>query len=218
MGQNITSRNLYINNHKVRLLTTLTLHSPPVLSKEIEIRMSPSTFFSFLFTLSLIIISSYAAPPPHAAPPPQKKYEVVCRGDAHCLKVLGSDPRIVAATEWVPLCSYILEMGANYGVKAQTYVKGLYSKYPSSEALKLCVNEDYTYSINSFRSSMGELIEDPMTANYDAKVAGDGPGMCKLNLDDEKLTLKLVIPAINAFNDGIKFFSNVAFEATNYLY
>ncbi|CAL0303016.1 unnamed protein product [Lupinus luteus] len=47
-----------------------------------------------------------------------------------------------------------------------------------TERIILCANSFYESTITSFIRAKGELIEDQMSATYDAKVAVDGPKYC----------------------------------------
>ncbi|KAK7343747.1 hypothetical protein VNO77_12756 [Canavalia gladiata] len=102
---------------------------------------------SFLFTLGLILIS-------HSTLTVNSK-------DHH-----GNGPDMMAQV--------ILELALNKGTEGQNFLKGLVQTN-NVLAIQECATFHYDGMIGSFRSSLKELEEDPETANYDAKVAGDGP-------------------------------------------
>ena len=79
-------------------------------------------------------------------------------------------------------------------------------------ALKGCL-WGYDGAVSSFKSALMELKVDPLTANYDAKVAGDGAVYCSGLMDSAGIK-------DSAMSDGNFFtssFSNIAFVITNYL-
>ncbi|RYQ98550.1 hypothetical protein Ahy_B07g086289 isoform A [Arachis hypogaea] len=62
-------------------------------------------------------------------------------------------------------------------------------------------------------SALGEIKEDPMTANYDAKVTSDGPDTCNKGMANEKI----VNPAITELSKEIRLLSGIAFATTNFI-
>lgn len=84
---------------------------------------------------------------------------------------------------------------------------------PNSQAIKECATTLYDGVVGSFKSALVELGEDTMTANYDAKVSGDGPTTCDRALATEKLNN----PSIAALNRDILLLSKLAFLATDKL-
>ncbi|KAL5122890.1 hypothetical protein HKD37_02G003593 [Glycine soja] len=173
--------------------------------------MNSSTLFLMLFTLSLILIS-------HA---PMSTlgitlYESLCdqagQDKARCLEVLQTEPQIVGAKDNVELCKLILEFGLKKGLEAQRFLKDAMMTTPSP-AIVQCATSFYDGTIGSFKSSLSELAEDGQTANYDAKVAGDGPTTCDIALSNAKI----VNPTISALNKDILLISKLAFLATDKL-
>ncbi|XP_058773386.1 uncharacterized protein LOC131647507 [Vicia villosa] len=168
--------------------------------------MNPSKLSSLLFTLSLIFISQASC----------ALYEDVCKGamedSARCLQVLKAEPRIASAKNEMELCKLVLEFALKKGTEAQKYLKEMMKTNPAA-AIKDCATTHYDEVVESFKSSLGELKVDPITANYDAKVAGDGAVTCDTALAREKIN----IPAISALNKEIKLISKIAFLATNKL-
>lgn len=173
--------------------------------------MNSSTLFLMLFTLSLILIS-------HA---PMSTlgitlYESLCdqagQDKARCLEVLQAEPQIVGAKDSVELCKLVLELGLKKGLEAQTFLKEAMKTNPSP-AIMQCATTLYDGTIGSFKSSLGELSEDGLTANYDAKVAGDGPTTCDTALSNANI----INPSISALNKDILLISKLAYLATDNL-
>jgi len=174
--------------------------------------MNPSTCLSLLITISLIF-NSHAISPKSSS----KLYENVCKNagndNQRCLKLLEANPSIISAKDYRTLCKLFLEMAIEKATKGQNYLKTLMKEQPSSQAIKQCATNDYNGLVTSFKSSLSELNEDPISANYDAKVAGDGPQACEGALAKEKI----VKSTLSTLNNNMKFLSVVAYLATNYL-
>ncbi|CAL0302995.1 unnamed protein product [Lupinus luteus] len=169
--------------------------------------MNPSLFF----TLSLIL-TSYAILPASGA----NLFDGLCKkvnDNGHCLQILKADPKLVTAKNYGELSKYILEFALKKSIEGQNFLKGVMKTNPSSAAIKECATFDYDGVVGSLRSALGELKEDSMTANYDAKVSGDGPTTCDRALAAEKISN----PAISALNKDIFLLSNLASLATDML-
>ncbi|KAK7277402.1 hypothetical protein RIF29_18554 [Crotalaria pallida] len=169
---------------------------------------------SSLFILCLVLVS-YAALPASGT----NLYDSLCKevktagsDEARCLQILNADPGFAAAKNYFQLSKRILQLGVKKSIEGQNYLKGVMIKNPSA-AIRECATLDYDGVVGSFRSALGELKEDSMTANYDAKVGGDGPTTCDRALAEEKINN----PAIAALNKDIYLLSNLAFLATNKL-
>jgi pectinesterase inhibitor-like protein len=168
--------------------------------------MNPSKL-SLFFTLCLIFISQA-----HGG----CLFEGLCaatgQGKDRCLQLLKDDPEIASAKTDLDLCKLVLKFGLKKATEAQNYLKELGKTNPSP-AIQQCATFHYDGVIGSFKSSLGELVEDSMTSNYDAKVAGDGTMGCdtalaKANIND---------PTITALNKEVSLISIVAYFATNKL-
>ncbi|MED6116279.1 hypothetical protein PIB30_098717, partial [Stylosanthes scabra] len=126
----------------------------------------------------------------------------VCDGTlterAKCMEIVRSNPKIQSAKNPVQLSQFVLELAIHMAKEGQKFLKNL-AKKSNSPALQQCAGFDYDGVVGSFKSALGEIKEDPMTANYDAKVAGDGPDTCDRGLAAEKI----VNPAITKLNDEI---------------
>ncbi|XP_027357460.1 uncharacterized protein LOC113866860 [Abrus precatorius] len=173
--------------------------------------MNSSAFSSLFFALSLILISHVPFPTSGA-----NLIESVCNDamedQVACLQLLQSEPRFATAKNYVHLSKMILEMGVKKGEKVQNELKEMMMKNPSP-AITQCATTLYDGVVGSFKSSLGEMKEDGLTANYDAKVAGDGPATC----DRALAAANIVNPTISALNKEILLISKIAFLATNEL-
>ncbi|KAL1319552.1 hypothetical protein HN51_071809 [Arachis hypogaea] len=165
---------------------------------------------SLLFTLSLILLS-------HAATSSINLYESVCKDAGEdsekCLVFLKDDPKILAARSYKKLAKVILEMGLKKGVEGQNFLKELAKSNPNSKAIAQCANELYDGVVGSFKSSLGELEQDALTASYDAKVASDGPTTCDRALAAENINN----PSIANLNKDVLFLSSLSFFAVSKL-
>ncbi|XP_020208552.1 uncharacterized protein LOC109793497, partial [Cajanus cajan] len=106
----------------------------------------------------------------------------------------------------------VLELSLNKGIAGQNFPKEL-TKKNNASAIANCATIHYDEVVGSFKSALAELKEDPDTANYDAKVAGDGAVSCQQALDDAHI----VNPDINALNNQISLLNHISFLATNHL-
>lgn len=159
-----------------------------------------SPIFLFLFLLSFpstsAILPQVNINLPNAKNPlpvsPSKLVERVCKGDSidrnFCLRALTT-PEAVDATDSTKLGTLIMKLGAANG-KATLDVYNEMIKKPSSpqalKALKSCV-EAYKYAIQSFKMVSTELVDDPMTANYDVSVIAPEITNCEKALTDAKV-------------------------------
>lgn len=170
--------------------------------------MDSSAFASFLFTLSLVLISQTAS----GANFVEDLCNQVGEDSARCLQVLKANPKIASAKNDIQLCKSVLETGLKKAIAGQNYLKEVMKTNPVP-AITECATVHYNGVVGSFKSSLGEIKEDGMTANYDAKVAGDGPETCDRGLAAAKINN----PAITALNSEILLLSKIAFFATNKL-
>ncbi|KAK7308487.1 hypothetical protein VNO77_42094 [Canavalia gladiata] len=178
--------------------------------------MNRSTLLSLSFTLSLIFISHGGRLPMPVATS-TKLYQTVCKDvgkDANrCLKLLEAYPEITSAKTNLTLCRHVLEMAIERSTEARNYFIKTMNKNPSSAAIKKCATDFYYVTVKSFKDALSELVSAPDAANYEAKIAGDGPVNCNSALGNEKI----VNPSFSKLNNDIDFISFVAFLATNHL-
>ncbi|KAL1308844.1 hypothetical protein AAHE18_17G134200 [Arachis hypogaea] len=131
---------------------------------------------------------------------------------AKCMDIMKSNPKMLSAKNIVQLSQAILELGMNKGKEGQKFLTEL-AKKSKSLALQQCTGFDYDSIVGSFKSALGEIKEDPMTANYDAKVTSDGPDTCNKGMANEKI----VNPAITELSKEIRLLSGIAFATTNFI-
>nr|KYP64646.1 hypothetical protein KK1_019249 [Cajanus cajan] len=134
------------------------------------------------------------------------------KNEANCTKILRGIPDVVRAKNYFDFSKAILEFSLKEGTAGQNFLKELATKNNAS-AIVDCANVHYNEVVGSFWSALGELKEDPETANYDAKVAGDGA----VNCQDVLNAAHIVNPDINALNYKMSLLSLIAFLATNNL-
>ncbi|KAK7391236.1 hypothetical protein VNO78_19648 [Psophocarpus tetragonolobus] len=132
--------------------------------------------------------------------------------EANCLKILKADAKVVRAKHTFEFVKAVLELAIRKGKEGQNFLRGLLKK-GKSPAIASCANRLYGGMIGSFWSAIGELKEDPLTASYDARVAGDGPAYCESAIGEEHI----VNPAISALNHRSSLLCQIAFLATNKL-
>jgi len=169
--------------------------------------MNFSTFSILLLSLSLIIVSH--APLPTLG---TSLHESLCsetkENEARCLELLKDDPKIAKAKDNTALTKLILELAIKKGTETQHYLKEVLKTKPSPN-LKECATTLYDGVIGSFKSALGELGEDDLTASYDAGVASDGPTTCERALSEAKI----IDPSIAALDKDMVLLSSIAFKA-----
>jgi pectinesterase inhibitor-like protein len=174
--------------------------------------MNPSASFSVFFTILVIFISLATS---------QKSgtglYENVCNGvneKQRCLKLAENNPEFTSAKDYLTLSQLFLKMSIEKSTKAQNYLKNLVNKYPSSKALKECSTYCYDACVGDFKDSLVLLIKDPLSASYEAFVAGDEPNRCDKLLAAEKIVKD---PSIFTLNDEMQFLSFLANRIESHL-
>ncbi|KAL2324649.1 hypothetical protein Fmac_023707 [Flemingia macrophylla] len=120
---------------------------------------------------------------------------------ANCSIILRKEPKVVEAKNYFDISKAILNMAITKTTAASNTFKE-FAKNNSSPAIKECIR-NYRGAVQSFISSLLELPEDPLTANYDAKVAGDQPEICSHLLSKAHIDN----PTLNALNYQTKLLS-----------
>ncbi|XP_050252010.1 uncharacterized protein LOC126698670 [Quercus robur] len=100
-------------------------------------------------------------------------------------------------------------MAVANSTKSKAYIYDLLNKN-HTEPIKQC-SFWYGAVVGSFRSALGELDEDTLTANYDAKVAADGANICENAL----ASAGVQVPSISTRNNYVRLYSSIGFEVTN---
>ncbi|XP_014511915.1 uncharacterized protein LOC106770629 [Vigna radiata var. radiata] len=169
--------------------------------------MNSSALCSFVVGVCLVMVC-YS---PMAANGEKGLAEKMCMENLEykdaCLMLLKqADAKILNARNVHELAKATLEWAVAKAKDAQAFLKGL-AQIDNNKAIVQCANFDYDGVVESFKSALGELKDDPETASYDAKVAGDGPNNCDRGLASENVNN----PAITALNRQIFTLSNFAF-------
>ncbi|OIW03034.1 hypothetical protein TanjilG_20962 [Lupinus angustifolius] len=112
---------------------------------------------------------------------------------------------MVSAKTYIDLANLILDLAINKATEGQHSISGFMSKNPP-QAIQKCATTLYNGSISSFKKAKSGLVKDPITASYDARVAGDGPDYCadaikEANIND---------PAIIYINKNVLLLSDIA--------
>ncbi|XP_044474937.1 uncharacterized protein LOC123202852 [Mangifera indica] len=100
-----------------------------------------------------------------------------------CVAALALDPKALSTTNVKLLAKIALNLAVpvSNSTSSLKYIDAMAKKEKSSPRLKsaheFCISQ-YQYTVNSFKSALTDLDVDPMTANYDAKVASDGASYC----------------------------------------
>ncbi|XP_044474939.1 uncharacterized protein LOC123202854 [Mangifera indica] len=166
---------------------SMTFHhnSPPLM---IITQAFSISFFLFLHSHSLAL--ALVAPSKDG---PSSLVNSVCKGTTQCsyndcVAALALDPKTLSTTNVKLLAKTALNLAISNTTNSQTYIDKMAKKEKSSprlkSALEFCVSQ-YQYSVNSFKSALRQLDVDPMTANFDAKVASDGANYCAGRLNSE---------------------------------
>ncbi|KAJ6434524.1 hypothetical protein OIU84_018106 [Salix udensis] len=80
-----------------------------------------------------------------------------------------------------------LRLGISNTTDTQNYIKKLIKDATpeSQKTLSTCLSS-YVAATTSFKSALSELSEDPLSANYDSRVAGDDVQECEDELARDK--------------------------------
>ena len=163
---------------------------------------------SFFFT--------YYPSPAHAA---SELVEGICHKSQNysfCIQALESDPKTPAAKDYMDLAEISLTLGISNATDTRSYVTDMYENSRTDPkkkpTLKACISA-YDGAVVSFKSAFGELKEDVLTANYDAKVAGDGAVSC----EDQLVSGGVKDSSISKRNQFTLYFSNIADVITTLL-
>jgi len=174
--------------------------------------MAPSTYLSFLLTISMIFICHALSPTPSP-----KLYERVCKEPAQkdfeqrCLKLIEAYPQITLIEDYLTFCrSFLKNVAIEKAVKSQQQVKEIMNKYPSSQPIKEC-GDDYNTVVIEVQ---GALREDPEMISMAVNYASDALDMCERSLADEKI---VNTSSIAALNHDMKLYTNIVVIAGGHL-
>jgi hypothetical protein len=155
--------------------------------------MTPSKYYlSLVLTISIIFIS-------HASSP-KLLYTNVCKQQIsqerqqRCLKFLETHPEITLAKNHNNSCLFSSRLAIEKGTQFQNYIKEMMTRYPSSEAIKLCATSCYDGVLAELR---GFCNEDPELQDMVIQYARDDLTRCEGTLAEEKI---VDVSSINALN------------------
>ncbi|XP_044474953.1 uncharacterized protein LOC123202867 [Mangifera indica] len=134
-----------------------------------------------------------------------------------CVAALALDPKALSTTNVRLLAKIALNLAISNSTNSLKYIDAMAKKEKSSprlkSALEFCISQ-YQYTVNSFKSALSDLDVDPMTANYDAKVASDGAYYCADKLKSEGFQSKDV-DSVRARNNHVLIYSDIGYTVTN---
>ena len=187
----------------------------------------PSPSHALLFAAVSLSLFLYSPSPTKAAaaPPPSSPdlVENVCNttqvyDHEFCMKVLGSDPRTASAPDILAIAKIALDLAVTNATNVRNYIDGrVKSNDVNSDALKTALEKCascYEAVYFSFRSSLAELDVDAMTANYDAKVAGDDV----LDCENEMSSRGVSDPSMSAKSEVMMHFVRIGDAVTALLW
>ncbi|XP_044511550.1 cell wall / vacuolar inhibitor of fructosidase 2-like [Mangifera indica] len=133
-----------------------------------------------------------------------------------CIAALALDPRASSTSNPKALAKIALKLVVSNSTNSKKYIEAMAKKQCFSlslkSALEYCVSQYESVVIPSFKMALKEVDEDPLTANYDAKVASDGANYC-----EEKLSCEGChdVASITTRNYYVKIYSDIGFAVTN---
>ncbi|PRQ24629.1 putative pectinesterase inhibitor domain-containing protein [Rosa chinensis] len=177
---------------------------------------SPLGFASTLFFASLFLLLSSPSPTNAST----RLVESVCNevvgilkgSNSECLKALELDPRTGSASTYEVLAPIAIDLAIANAKDSEAFIKNLLKNNSSSEAIKQCA-DSYNIVVRDFVGAKEELKEDPLSANYDIKIAGDNVRDCENALSSKGLQ----VPEIASRNHAMFLYSNIGFVITNHI-
>lgn len=150
---------------------------------------------------------------------PSTLVDSVCKNALNysdCVSALESDPQTPSASDLKVLAKIAFAIAVTNTTNGKDYIAKMAKDSSTATslvpALKQCVS-DYESAVVSFDSAKVELDEDIMSANYDAKVAGDSAVSCETSLNSTRLD----VPSVRARNYYVNLFSNIGYVITDML-
>ncbi|KAB5529195.1 hypothetical protein DKX38_019276 [Salix brachista] len=171
-----------------------------------------------LLTILMVLVSRS-----NAANAPSQLIQDICKETAEsqgtydgCVGALELDPTADSA-DISKLAEISLRLGISNTTDTQNYIKKLIKDATPESQKTLSVDplalSSYVAATASFKSALSELSEDPLSANYDSRVAGDDVQEC----EDELARDKARFPGLATRNNYGKLYSAIAFVVTNHL-
>lgn len=130
---------------------------------------------------------------------------------ADCVKALESDSRTPSASSLKSLAKIALGLAVSNATEGKSYIDNLLTKSRTAPVEKC--SSWYEAVVASFRSALNELDEDALTANYDAKIAGDYASSCENELSSGGVK----VPEISIRNNYVQLYSSIGFVVTDKL-
>jgi len=172
-----------------------------------------STTSSFSFFIICLCLISYAVNPASCL----NLYEIVCSEtgpDSHaCLDLLKGDYKIVAATNYHDLSTFILDLAIFQAIAFQGYIEDVANHFTHDKAIRQCADEFYIKIIALFKTALGELENNPQNSKNDVQSAGNGATNCEKAIRNERE----FNPNIHAQNNQMFLLSEIAFFSINHL-
>ncbi|KAB1201074.1 Cell wall / vacuolar inhibitor of fructosidase 2 [Morella rubra] len=189
-----------------------------------------SLFQLVAISLSLLVYSPPTAAAQYAPFPspmeetasedaPPKLVEEVCNRSGvseFCVEALESDPRTASAPDLLSIAKIALDLAKTNATSTRNYIDGMLKRDDTKPALRPALEKcasSYELVFASFSSAHDELEEDPMTANYDALIAGDYISSC----DEELSSGGVSVPSISAKNQVMMYFVRIGDTVTDLL-
>ncbi|XP_062021037.1 uncharacterized protein LOC133737516 [Rosa rugosa] len=178
---------------------------------------SPLGLALTLFFASLFLLLSSPSPTNAST----RLVESVCNevegilkgSNSECLKALELDPRTGSASTYEVLAPIAIDLAIANAKDSEAFIKNLLKNNSSStEAIKQCA-DSYNIVVRDFVGAKEELKEDPLSANYDIKIAGDNVHDCETALSSKGLQ----VPEIASRNHAVFLYSNIGFVITDHI-
>ncbi|KAK4800486.1 hypothetical protein SAY86_020973 [Trapa natans] len=169
----------------------------------------------FLILLGIAVSLVLSSPAATATATETKLVREVCQNTSlmkykDCVEALN-DFRTGNITDIRALAFLSLDLARANSSEAVGFVRGL-SVYAPSElgsVLKSCY-DNLLYSHMNFHVAVGDLMVDPMTANYDTFVAMDGVNYCRNVMKEAKVS----IPEVEKRCDNVEVFVHLCYTTT----
>ncbi|KAK4754313.1 hypothetical protein SAY87_002417 [Trapa incisa] len=129
-----------------------------------------------------------------------------------CVVALNGDFRTKKIRDIRALTFLSLDLAMANSSEAVGFVGGMAVKAPAGlkRVLKFCYDSLYSSNRN-FHSAVGDLMVDPMVANYDVLIAMDGVRNCRYQME----TANVSIPAVNQRCNNVELFVRICYTTTN---
>ncbi|TXG53270.1 hypothetical protein EZV62_022439 [Acer yangbiense] len=165
-------------------------------------------------------LQSASSPAPAPAPSPYNLLEFTCDKTNDypvCMKILKSNPQTASASNPLDLARAALNLAMADTSIAREQITVLSRSQKTQPGLRKPIErciQWYDSAVREFNVSTRELVEDPMSANYDVGVAGIQAYYCENGF----VSAQLQVPAeIASLNEKLWSFSRIASAVTDTL-